>query len=89
MKSINVCNVLSYYSNVGHGNAKEACTFISAWILPWNGFCLMTSKLPKSAGLKAKRAHEQWSQWNIVMHSVNYSICTCNCKVIFLKGEIL
>lgn len=47
--------------------------------------CLMTSKLPKSAGLKAKRAHEQWSQWNIVMHSVNYSICICNCKVIFFK----
>lgn len=47
--------------------------------------CLTAPSLTESAGLKAKRAHEQWSQWNSVMQSVNYSICNCNYEVLFLK----
>lgn len=47
--------------------------------------CLSASSLLRSTGLKAKRAHEQWSQWNSVMQPVNYSICDCNYEVLFLK----
>jgi len=47
--------------------------------------CLTASSLPESAGLKAKRAHEQWSQWSSVMQSINYSTCNCNYKVLSVK----